>query len=94
VPSSPFTVKKPSPEIAISSVLSVVSIVPWVNCWVMPCTRTPWPATWWVVCIGAAAKMSPNWALLFLKAVEFTLATLFETADRSACAPLRPESET
>ena len=68
-------------------------MVPWVNCCEMPSVRTPWPATCVVVCIGAAAKMSPNTALLFLKAVELTLATLFAVVERSVWAAFRPESE-
>ncbi len=65
---------------------------PWVNCWVMLFRRVPWPARL-PDCSGAAEIRSPNSALLFLKPIEPTLATLFEITERSVCAPLRPESE-
>ena len=46
-----------------------------------------------VMKLGEAAKMSPNCALLFLKAVLLTLATLLATVDISVCEALRPESD-
>ena len=44
-------------------------------------------------CKGEVAKMSPNCARDNLNPVVPTLATLFEIAAMSACAPLRPVSE-
>jgi hypothetical protein len=83
----------PSPTIARSSVFSLDSYDPCVNCWVMPLRRVPWPAIILVDCVGDEAKISPNCALLRLKPTEPALAILFEMTDISVWAPLRPESD-
>src|ERR1700745_4310506 len=74
----------------MSSVLPVVWMLPWVNCWAISDTATPLPvamAPCWV-----EANRSPNSVREPLKPTVATLARLLEVTDRSSLAALRPVS--
>ena len=83
-------VKKPSPLMAKSRLLLVVSTLPAVNCWATLVSRTPLPV-WLELRLGPAAlNNSANCAREPLKPVVAVLAMLLAVTSRSFEAALRP----
>src|SRR5689334_6079316 len=84
--------KKPLPLIARSRLLSVKSMLPWLNCCETFATFTPLPMAVELTPCWDDANRSANSAREPLKPVVATLAMLFAVTVRSDWAALRPES--
>src|SRR4030095_14728048 len=82
--------KKPCPLSARSRLLSVKSMLPWVNCWATLETRTPLPIALLLTPCGETENSSANSAREFLKPVVAVLAMLLAVTVRSACAAFQP----
>src|SRR4030095_12386837 len=82
--------KKPWPLTARSRLLSVKSMLPWVNCWATLETRTPLPIALLLTPCGETEDSSANSARELLKPVVAVLAMLLAVTVRSACAAFKP----
>src|SRR5215216_2386711 len=82
--------KKPCPLSARSRLLSVKSMLPWVNCCATLETRTPLPIALLLTPCGDTENSSANSAREPLKPDVAVLAMLLAVTVRSACAAFKP----
>src|SRR4029079_3666059 len=85
-----FRMKKPCPLSARSRLLSVKSMLPWVNCCATFETRTPLPIALLLTPCGDTENSSANSAREPLKPLVAVLAMLLAVTVRSACAAFKP----
>ncbi len=82
--------KKPLPLTARSSVLPVVSMLPWLNCWATSETVTPLPTAAAPTPCWLEENRSANSVREPLKPTVAELARLLEVTERSSLAAFNP----
>ena len=90
---SRVTLKNPPPLMAMSRVLLVVVMLPWVYCWKTDDSDVPMPTCDAPLPLRDAAYTSAKWPLDDLKPTVLLLATLLPTTSSAledAFSPLKP----